>query len=130
VPKQRRNTFLWLAWLLFVTYTSLASFPQPNGNFIHVPHLDKGVHFVFYGVMAYLGALALRDHLGKKGPMGRALFFSLCFAIIYGIFIEVLQYVFTENRQGDVLDALANSLGALAGICAVFIRYSGKWPLK
>lgn len=119
-----------MAWLLFVTYASLASFPQPKGNFIHVPHLDKGVHFLFYGVMAFLGALALRDHWGKKVLMGRALLFSLCFAIIYGILIEVMQYAFTENRQGDVLDALANSLGALFGICTLFLLYSGKWPLK
>ena len=37
----------------------------------------------------------------------------LSIAIVYGIVIEVLQYVLTENRTADFFDVLANSLGAI-----------------
>jgi glycopeptide antibiotics resistance protein len=40
----------------------------------------------------------------------------LSFTIIYGMIIEVLQYTLTVNRQGDIMDALANSMGAIVGL--------------
>ena len=130
MAKVKINTFLWAGWLLLVTYASLATFPERSGHFIHVPHLDKGVHFLFYGVMAFLGAKAIKELWGQKVRIVQAIFFSFGFAVVYGIIIEGLQYGFTENRQGDILDILANTLGALAGIYLVYRRYSGTWPLK
>ena len=57
-----------------------------------------------------------------------------CFAVIYGIIIEVLQYSFTENREGDVLDGLANSFGGFIGVltCKYMFSNSGfmQWSDK
>lgn len=56
--------------------------------------------------------------------------YMLLFAVIYGIIIEVLQYTWTVNRHGDILDALANTVGALLGIWVARILFSRKWSLK
>jgi VanZ family protein len=130
VPKFKRNTLLWIFWLTLVTYASLASLPQQNDNFIHVPHFDKVVHFLFYGVMSFMGVLAYKDQFGKSTGILQVMLLSLCFAIVYGIIIEVLQYSLTVDRHGDLMDVLANSFGALVGILAIFVIQYGRWPLK
>ena len=56
--------------------------------------------------------------------------YMILFAVIYGIPIEALQYTWTVNRQGDILDALANTVGALLGIWVARILFSRKWSLK
>jgi glycopeptide antibiotics resistance protein len=54
----------------------------------------------------------------------------ILYAIVYGTIIEVLQGVATVDRDPDVLDVLANSLGALFGGFAVKFVFTGKAPLK
>lgn len=44
------------------------------------------------------------------------------YAILYGIIIEVLQSVVTLNREADVLDAVANSIGACTAILFLKIK--------
>ena len=43
-------------------------------------------------------------------------FFIICFVVIYGIIIEILQGVLTTTRESDLFDALANTLGAIVGL--------------
>lgn len=55
---------------------------------------------------------------------------AIVFAIVYGIIIEVLQLKVTQNREGDILDAIANSIGAFMGAGIIKIMFSEKIPLK
>ena len=98
------------------------------GSFaINIPHMDKIVHFIFYFIMVVLGFLALRNDFKHRFSLKKILLWIVVFSIIYGIIIEVLQYTITEDRQGDVLDALANSLGASVGLLLVkSTNYWGK----
>ncbi len=48
----------------------------------------------------------------------------------FGVIIEVLQHVFTTNRMADILDALANSIGALCGASVVKYLFSERRTLK
>lgn len=50
--------------------------------------------------------------------------------VAYGIIIELLQMKFTLNRNGDILDVLANSLGAFFGVFVVKYVFSKKTQLK
>ncbi len=128
--KNYRYTLVFLAWITFVTYASLSSFDQDNAPTFNLPQLDKAVHFTFYFVAAFLAAFLLRERtLGKVG-LRKALVFSVVFSVGFGIIIEVLQYTLTVDRQGDVLDAMANTIGALLGAFAIKLLFSGRTRLK
>jgi VanZ family protein len=47
---------------------------------------------------------------------------SFVIAVFYGIIIEVLQGVFTENRRPELADALSNSLGSFVATIVVFLN--------
>ncbi len=117
---------------MFITLLSLSSFSGVNidDSWIQIPHMDKIVHFTFYLGVSVLGCLFLREITKGEISIRKAMVFATVFAIVYGIVIEVLQLKFTQNRQGDVLDALANSIGAFMGVGMIKIMFSKKMPLK
>ena len=70
---------------------------------------DKVEHVIAYAVLAVLG--------GKAFP-GRPWLLAAALAA-NGVGVEFLQHAMALGRQGDVLDALANTLGIAAGLGAV-----------
>jgi VanZ family protein len=69
---------------------------------------DKLLHFTAYFGLAAMASLALRGR--------RSAAVALLALIVFGGFLEIVQgYV---GRDADVLDELANTLGALAGYAA------------
>ena len=116
--------------MVFITYSSLATFPETEATKIDIPHFDKVVHFIFYAVAAVLGARYVRESTRGTFALRRTLWFVVFGAIIFGIIIEVLQYTFTVDRHGDLFDAMANSLGAVAGTLAVKSFFSRQRRLK
>lgn len=109
---------LFVSWMVFVTFSSLFSFEGMHMGTLPftIPNLDKIVHFVFYLVMVITGFFAIKDYFVHRYKLVAILFGIVLFSIIYGMIIEVLQHVLTANRQGDLLDALANSIGAIVGM--------------
>jgi VanZ family protein len=71
---------------------------------------DKLVHFLLFASLATTGRLA------GLAPLPLALGLT-----VYAGLSEVLQSVLPLNRQGDLRDALADVLGMLTGLVAVFI---------
>lgn len=121
MPRRLVFRIVFLSWLVFITFSSLFSFSgmikAPRFN---IPHADKLVHFIFYFVLVLLGVLATKER-NKLGARGKnTLAYVFLFAFFYGILIEFLQHNFTEDRQGDVLDVLANTLGAMVAVFAVW----------
>ncbi|SHJ59372.1 VanZ family protein [Pseudozobellia thermophila] len=120
----------FVSWMVFVTFSSLSSFKGDDTPKFDIPHLDKAVHFTFYFVAAVLAVFFIREQSRGKFPFGKALRISVLGAIGFGIVIEVLQMTLTSDRQGDVLDAVANSLGALGGMAALKFLFSKVERLK
>ena len=111
---------------------SLFSFSQMDldeGNW-NIPYADKIVHFLFYLMFAILCTMMFRER--TQGGMGiaKATRSAVVLAISYGILIEVLQYTLTTDRMAEWADALANSLGAFAGIGLIRWLFSKEKPLK
>ena len=121
---------LFISWLVFVTFSSLFSFSGIDTSSFHIPHLDKIVHFIFYFGMVIFGVVALKEQVGQQFKLSKTLVVVFLFSVCYGIIIEVIQATYTVNRQGDILDGVANSIGALSGMLVSKILFSGKWPLK
>ncbi|MDL5513882.1 VanZ family protein [Arenibacter sp. M-2] len=129
VPKKYFFTILFISWVVFITSLSLFSFEDDSLPSINIPHLDKLVHFSFYFVFTVLGCLSFREIDRKNTPPKKVILKIIFYAVVYGIIIEMLQGVATVDREPDLLDVLANSLGALFGSFAVKFIFSGKTPL-
>ncbi len=77
---------------------------------------DKVVHFIMYFGLS--GATAINYVHLKVGRvnMTKLLIGAFLIPILYGGFIEIIQYYFSDFRTGSWDDFLANLLGSLAAL--------------
>jgi VanZ family protein len=110
-----RNFFAY--WFPILLYCMLifiqSSHPSPNIG-PDWPFKDKVLHFTAY---ALLGALFLRAFYTTRIKHHLKLIFTLSvlFSALYGISDEIHQS-FVPYRTADVMDALADMLGSIAGV--------------
>jgi VanZ family protein len=118
-----KKAYLFLAssWTVLITVLSLMNVGS-LGNSVKIPHKDKMVHFVFYFFfyLLWYGFFKLKNNSSKLKVT------VLCSAIGYGILMEILQKVMSNHRTSDVVDVLANSLGAILGLITVTFFLSNK----
>lgn len=116
---------------MLVTLLSLFSFSGTHVlPVIRIPHFDKLVHLAFYLGATILGTLCIWERTNGRYTLHKTIGWAVGYAIFYGIIIEVLQAWFTTYRQGDILDVLANTAGALLGGLVVKLIFSGNTSLK
>lgn len=128
--KKHLYAFAFIGWMVFVTFSSLYSFEDSELSNLNIPYGDKVVHFIFYFVAAVLGSLFFIETKEEKSILIRYLKILALSLIFFGIIIEVIQGTMTVNRSGDVFDALANSMGVILGIIAIFTQFQGQRGLK
>lgn len=116
--------------MIFVTWSSLSSFPDDDMPNFDIPHFDKFVHFCFYFGAAVLGTFFVRETWHAKSSLAKTLVYVVLGAVAFGIGIEILQFTFTADREGDFYDALANTCGAITGAGAMKFLFSDKRGLK
>ncbi len=90
--------------------SSRSSIPAP----LLFPHQDKIIHFGAYFVMAVLAWRLFKDFCSFK----TAIWLSFCFCSLYGISDEWHQ-AYVPGRDADVLDWLADSMGAATALCCI-----------
>ncbi|PPV08872.1 hypothetical protein XBLMG947_0480 [Xanthomonas bromi] len=97
---------LWIAAIVVVIAVCLG--PPPE-----IPELpdnsDKGEHFLTFALLCW-GAVQL---FARR----RAQLVAAIGLVGLGIGIEIAQGALTTNRSADPYDALADTLGILAGLC-------------
>ena len=100
---------LWLAGMAIGAYLSLRAgiLREPV-----IPHLDKLIHALGYGVLAMLAC-------GLFAP-GNARRAALLWLLLFGGLIELAQGVWAVNRLADPWDLLANACGI--GLAALLFR--------
>jgi VanZ family protein len=122
VHNKRTYLLFALLWTIIVTILSLISINSDIGSLIKIENKDKFVHFTFYFVFVILWSQFVKS----KGLNSKAKFMILLSAMGYGILMEICQELFTETRTADVLDVLANSLGAALGLIVVSMLNKNK----
>ncbi|MFT4023258.1 MAG: hypothetical protein QM664_05680 [Flavihumibacter sp.] len=104
---------------------------MPDEHIDWLPHADKWVHSAaFFGVVFSVFAwLLLNGKINpqKKGGWGILL---AVLATLDGLLVELLQRTASINRDYDLADALADSLGAFTGLLAVIWFYRMFWAKK
>lgn len=85
---------------------------------------DKIGHFGVYLILSALMVYGWRKQKSFSFLHSKMLLKILLLTSVYGFAVEVLQELFTADRHFDILDALANSTGAVAGsfLTAIFIK--------
>ena len=80
-----------------------------NVSVIKISHSDKIIHVSAYFLLTLSWLLSMSGNV--KSLLGSLLIAFIIF--VYGIIIEVLQGTFTNARQADIFDILANFTGIL-----------------
>lgn len=106
---------LWALAILALSVLPARFFPQTDA-IGRIPQADKVAHVVMYSVMTAL----LLWTAAFSGPSRgfRRYGFAAAAAVAFGLLMELLQYYLTTTRSMDLLDALANAVGAflVAGV--------------
>jgi VanZ family protein len=113
-----------LAYMLLIW--GLSSIPR-TAPVVIVPMQDKVVHLVEYAVLAilYCYSIARTRPMWQK-PLVMAL--SVLLAALWGA-VDEWHQSFVPNRSPDVMDAVADALGATIG-CATSVGLPKVWPKK
>jgi VanZ family protein len=108
-------------WILLIVY-SVVIFIFSSRPEVGVEQLfygqDKVIHFLTYGIHAFLCLAALSDKILLLKLFHY--FLALVFSVSYGIFNEIYQY-FIPEREFSSGDILANSLGIITFLILVYI---------
>ena len=114
-----RYTFLASIITFAITYLSLVKLGKQQ---ISIAHLDKIEHTIAYFFLAITWLLAIK----KAARNTKTKYIIVFCCIFFGIIIEVLQTTLTNYREASLLDALANSLGALIAMLVFTIKFEKK----
>ena len=119
------NSFKTFVWVIFefVLIFILLSMPAgntPGNNWIsyllQLPFADKVIHMGLFGSLA----LSLFFHFEQYSNISfqsiRTKALSLIACILYGIGMEYYQKYFVPSRSFDVIDMLADAIGALVAL--------------
>jgi len=110
--------FAALAYTGLITYLSLINLANTPVSQLGVG--DKAMHAGAYFGLAFLWLIFSVFNYEDEKFLKRIV--VICIAcIIFGTFIEVLQQELTEYRQLDLLDVLANSIGAIVAGALVWL---------
>ncbi len=101
---------------------ALSSFTLAGLPIERFPLGDKGVHFVEYGVLGLLLAHACfrtwpRHHVLRTASL------AVLVTLLWG-FVDEIHQAFVPGRSSDVLDLVADGLGAMVGAGA---RYAASF---
>jgi len=120
VLKKSTALLIFIMYLGLITYLSLTTIKVAKVN---VSNADKMVHICIYAVFVILLYIPL-----VKYKISNSIFKAFIAAVIYGIIIEILQDNFTVNRQFDIYDIIANTLGSC--LTVVFLIIKGEAIVK
>ena len=104
-----------LFYTLVITTLSLVQLddiPKLNTGFD-----DKIAHFLCYAILCLMWFLSFYSFKTK-----RSLFAASASSILFGLIIEIIQSQATVYRTAEVLDFLANTMGALAMTILIYLK--------
>jgi hypothetical protein len=106
---------VWLSIIWTIVVFALLAMPMSNGKetgILDLIGIDKLVHLILFAVFTFLWGTYLCEKNVKNELL--VLIVLMFVAAGYGLIMEFYQKYFTE-RNFSILDALADSLGAIIG---------------
>lgn len=110
----RRLAIVWSLLIVLLCFAPSREMPKVN-----IPFADKWVHFIIFGIFAFLWLSAI--YRFKKIH----LLFVFIITCIFGWLVEVLQGQLSFlGRSQDNMDTLADAFGGLLGVISFYICHS------
>lgn len=110
--------FLWTLCVLCLGAILWGSLAAPPQALVSFPHADKLFHFSSYFTFVGLFLLTAVWRPGRgAGAYPTSGKIAIAGAIVLGALLEIAQGLLLE-RQSDLVDALANLVGAFSGAAA------------
>ncbi len=98
---------LAIGWTLLIV--AACSVPGTDLPQVDIEWIDKFAHFGLFAVLAWLWLDALST------PLGRRVILVVLLGSLFGVLTEFYQWILPWERTPDVLDAVSNSAGLVAG---------------
>ena len=112
VRKISRHLYVPVGWtLLTIILLCLPGSAIPKVGMFGLSNIDKFVHFIFFGFLAMTWSINFSFRLPSYWK--KWLYLFCFFSITLGIALEFVQLYFVANRDFDVWDIFADSLGAI-----------------
>jgi len=118
-----RKIFFWILLIVYSILIFIFSSQPEVGVEQYFYGQDKVIHFLTYGIYAFLCLVALSDKILFLKLFHY--FLALALSVSYGIFNEIYQY-FIPEREFSLGDILANSLGIITFLALVYIFQNKK----
>lgn len=117
-----RKIFFWtaLSWTGIILYLCLIKSNDLPNIGTDIPNFDKYVHAFFHLTFTILWYLYFKIYL-KKSNNKKLFIIVFLLSFCFGVTIEVLQTLLTTTREGDPVDVLANSTGAVLGLLVILV---------
>jgi VanZ family protein len=113
-----RKIFFWILLIIYSIVIFIFSSRPEVGVEQYFYGQDKVIHFLTYGIHAFLCLVTLGDRILSLKSI--QYFLALILSFSYGIFNEIYQY-FIPEREFSFGDILANSLGIITFLILVYI---------
>ena len=114
-------SILWAAFILVICLM-----PGRHVPHVSIPNFDKVVHTSIYLILAVFTYYGWIRQDGFAGLHQRTLIKVFLLLALYGFTIEVMQGTLTTDRNFDMYDELANSVGALIGVTIAKLTLGNK----
>jgi len=124
-----RYNKLGILWTLFVLLLCGLPGNQFEGTHSFVG-FDKLLHALLFGTLSILLIVGFLKQDQMALLRKRAILISVVFSVLYGILIEVLQGTVFVDRAVEPDDALANAVGAVAGMGVFYAVYGKVRPIR
>jgi VanZ family protein len=115
---RRVRWILAIGWTLIIV--AACSIPGSDLPEIDIDWIDKVAHVSLFLVLAWLWLDA------TEGPVPRRILWVVVLGSVFGVLTEFYQGILPWERSPDVLDALANTAGLIAG-SAAFAAWKGRF---
>ena len=106
---------------LFILVVSILP-TSDQEDLVSLPYIDKLAHIFLYAILALVASVEVKRSDRDRKPPISAYMEMVLYALIYGIFIEMVQLLL-PYRSFEVMDVLANSIGIFGGVAMFFLFY-------
>ena len=110
------NKYFYIAFFLTLVVGVGSLIPLNSPSIPKLDISDKLIHISAYFLISISWLLSIQDK-AKMLKVNRLIFTLI---LVYGIIIEVIQGVFTNYRQFDFFDILANLVGIILAFMIFF----------
>jgi VanZ family protein len=114
---------LWTLFILILMAIPGNLLPREEKTFI--PNLDKLVHATLFGSFVFLWSIYYATRKEKNNNSDSRFVLILIIACLYGVATELMQKYLIPNRDYDIYDIMADSIGAVLGF--LFVLLTVKW---